>query len=710
MESWSRSACRWAVPVLGMALLVPGCGRRSPSNATEPKSEAPESPGGGAQVPAGPAARRGRLVVLGFDGVDPDWLDRWAEEGKLPHLKRLVEQLGGKGYRRLGSTNPPQSPVAWNTFATGTWPGEHGIYDFIRRELVSAPGGAPVRPAIGTTEVAFHEEGPPSARNLRSGVPFWKLLADEGVRVEALNVPYSFPPDPMRAGRMLSGLGVPDARGTNSTFTYVGTDVTPEQAKRPPGGGVLLPLRLRGGRGRFELDGPPLGSGAARAGVVFDVQAWPADPTTDLEHYKRVKERAKKEGFPVAGMRLRWQGRQIDLEANQWSDWQEVDFDVHGRKVRGIVRFRLLECTPRAVRLFVTPISFHPEEGWLPFSYPRAFAGQLVERLGRPYKTVGWDHDTSALNAGVLDEGAFLESVDRIERDRRRMLLGALERDDWDLLVWVSTSTDRVAHMFVRLTDPQHPMYDAQLAQRYGTAIEREYRRMDETVGEVLKRLRPEDTLLVLSDHGFHGFRRGLHLNQWLRQQGLLALKGDAEASSREFLLDVDWSRTKAYALGTGQIYLNLRGRERDGIVSAQDAEAVLERIRTGLLALRDEEQGGARVVRRVYLGREVFQGRRAAEAPDLQVAFAEGYRTSWETILGGVPAGLFADNDRKWSGDHAASDVEDTEGILIANRPLRERVAIVDLAPTALVYFGRTPPARYQGRSVFAEARGGGR
>ncbi len=693
----NRCLLLWGV---GGALALGGCGSRPASHA-KGKEGATARSGAGRGAPSS-SERRGRLVVLGFDGVDPDWVDRWRKEGKLPNLDRLVRSTGGEGYRKLGSTNPPQSPVAWTTFATGTQPGQHGIYDFIRRALVKEPDGPPVRPAIGTTEVAFHQAGPPSARNLRSGVPFWKLLADEGVRVRVLNVPYGFPPDPMRRGKMLSGLGVPDLRGTNSTFTLVGTDITEEDARHPPGGGVLLPLVLHEGRGAFAVQGPPLGSKGGRAEVRITMRAWPADVAVDPEGFHRLKERSKKEGFPVGGVRLEVGGRALDLLPHVWSEWVELRFDVRGRVVRGLVRFRLLECSPRAVRLFVTPVSLHPEERWLPFTYPAAFGAELAAALGRPYKTVGWDHDTSALNAGAIDEAAFLEDMDAVEQDRRAMLLDALQRDDWDLLIWVSTSTDRVAHMFYRLIDPRHPMYDEKLAKHYGGAIEREYRRMDETVGLVLERLGPHDTLLVLSDHGFHNFRRGLHLNQWLLRQGLLALEGGVRSSPRDFLLDVDWSRTKAYALGTGQIYLNLRGRERDGIVASEEVPELLDRIRKGLLALRDEERGGAPVVREVYLGREIFRGRRAADAPDLQVAFAEGYRTSWESILGGVPEGLFADNDRKWSGDHAASDVRDTEGVLISNRPLRAPVAIVDMAPTVFDYFGRETPPVFEGRSAW--------
>jgi predicted AlkP superfamily phosphohydrolase/phosphomutase len=615
-------------------------------------------------------------VILGFDGVDPRWLERWAAEGKLPNVAALQNRPGGRHYAPLRSTNPPQSPVAWTTFATGTEPGDHGIFDFIGRKL-QAEGPLPVLPMQGTSTFEVQPAGPPVARNLRTGEPFWKTLADDGVRVVALNVPYSFPPDPMVAGRMLSGLGVPDLRETNSTFTYAASDL--DVLERAVGGGVLVRMSVREGVGRFDLKGPSVPGAPSGTRMALPVEVRP----------------------DRGGLRVRIDGTETLVPLREASPFVEIEFRHEGTAVWGLVQFIALQVEP-ALRLFVTPISFHPARPYAPFTHPSAFALALVEDLHGFYKTVGWDHDTSALNEEVLDEALWLAEMDRHERQRAEMLWKRLTADDWDLLLWVSTSTDRVAHMFYRLIDPQHPRYDAALAARYGDAIEREYRRMDETLGRVLSALRPNDTLIVLSDHGFHNYRRGLHVNQWLRQNGFLELQG-GRTSGRDFLLDVDWSRTQAYALGTGQIYLNLRGRERDGIVNPADAAEVAARIRAGLLALRDSERGGAAVVREVYLGREIHRGARERDAPDLQMAFAENYRTSWETILGGAPEGLFADNPKKWSGDHAASDVSETPGILLTNRPfLAPSPGIVDIAPTALRHFGRTPPRRYRGRSIF--------
>jgi predicted AlkP superfamily phosphohydrolase/phosphomutase len=257
--------------------------------------------------------------------------------------------------------------------------------------------------------------------------------------------------------------------------------------------------------------------------------------------------------------------------------------------------------------------------------------------------------------------------------------------------------------MFYRLLDPAHPRHDAALAARYGDAVLDVYRRMDAVVADVAGRVGPETTLVVISDHGFHSYRRGLNVNTWLRDHGYLVQAsvppGREEA---DFFPGVDWGRTRAYALGTGQIYVNLRGREGRGTV-APGAEygAVLSAIARELEAEVDPATG-ERFVSRVYKGPEIFAGAAPERMPDLQIAFRDGYRTSWRTPLGGIPRALFEPNTRKWSGDHAASDVTDTPGVILASRRLRVAdPAIVDLAPTALAFLGVPVPAEMTGRPL---------
>lgn len=621
---------------------------------------------GGSRDAATAGPRRPRVVVLGFDGVDPRWVDEWIAD--LPNLAKL----GKRGARMpLRSTTPPQSPVAWTTFATGTEPGAHGIYDFIRRDP------ATYRPFVGTTQVETPRVGPPSARNLRKGEPFWTHLAKAGVKVVALNVPYSFPPDPMQDnGRMLSGLGVPDLRGTNSTFTLFGADVTEEEVAHPPAGGLVV--RIEDDAAAIEGPTRPDGSGRMTVPVRFSTSGASDACSVEAALPGGVRGRAAK---------------------GAWTDWLELSFQEGGRRARGIVKMLPLSCAP--LRVFMTPVNIHPRAPYLPITEPGAWAGELADELGL-FKTVGWDHDTSALNAEVMQDDTFLADVRVTEDKRLEMTLATIRRGDFDVLLSVWTGTDRVAHMFYRLLDREHPRWDAALAERLGNPIREQYRWMDRALGRIVEALRPDDVLLVMSDHGFHNYRRGLHVNTWLREKGYLVLREGAPTPPREFLLDVDWTRTKAYALGTGQIYLNVRGRERDGIVAAgAEYDALVAELRAGLEAVTDPAAGGARVVRRAYTRADSFRGADDAVAPDLQLAFADGYRTSWESILGGMPAGLFAPNGKKWSGDHSASDVAETSGILVSSvRPSRDDPAIVDFAPTLLGHFGVPVPAGLGGRS----------
>jgi len=271
----------------------------------------------------------------------------------------------------------------------------------------------------------------------------------------------------------------------------------------------------------------------------------------------------------------------------------------------------------------------------------------------------------------------------------------------------VFTQTDRVAHMFYRLLDPSHPLYDAALAARFGDAVLHVYQRMDGIVGEVRAKLGPDVPLIVMSDHGFHSYRTGLNVNTWLRAHGYLVQGNVAPGQENaDFFPGVDWSRTKAYALGTGQIYVNLRGREGRGIISAgKEYDALLDEIAKGLEAELDPATG-ERFVLKVYKGPETFAGAAPERMPDLQLAFRDGYRSSWRTPLGGIPRDLFEPNRRKWSGDHAASDAPDTPGIILASRKLPPgSPAIVDLAPTALRYLGVPVPPDMAGKALLERA-----
>jgi predicted AlkP superfamily phosphohydrolase/phosphomutase len=223
---------------------------------------------------------------------------------------------------------------------------------------------------------------------------------------------------------------------------------------------------------------------------------------------------------------------------------------------------------------------------------------------------------------------------------------------------------------------------------------------MDALVGRVMKHVDDQTVLFVLSDHGFCSFRRGINLNAWLHESGYLALKNGASESGPYFG-DVDWSRTRAYTFGLGGLYLNLMGREAEGVVRPAEQEALKQELIAKLNGLRDPDTG-EEGIRSVYATSALYDGPYLREAPDLIVGYSEGYRTSWGAAVGKVSAKVFEDNCKAWSGDHCV-DPELVPGVLFSNRKLdASDPGIEDMAPTALQLFGLERPAWMEGKAVF--------
>ena len=625
-----------------------------------------------------PSAKQ-RLIILGFDGVEPSLFESWASQNKLPHLQSLADT---GYYAHLGSTNPPNSPVAWSTFATGTNPGEHNIFDLIKRDpRTYLPNLATGR----TDDPEFDAQGrlvkPPSGISYRDGRSFWVLAGESGVRSAVLNLPYAFPPDHINKGRVLAALGTPDLRGTNSTFFYLATDLSRKEDGKSIAGGKLFKLQPSGSFLKASIEGPLDIAGKGRTRLKTPLRCTP-------------DSRSK-------SVRIQLQDQKHSVQEGHWSPWFTVQFQMTAHfTAKAICRFYVIQTSPE-VRLYLSPLSYDPRDPYIPISSPTDFCHRLAKTHGL-FKTVGWVHDTSALNSEKIGEQVFLEEMFSIMDWREKMTLAQLQKGNDDLFISVFTATDRAAHMFYRLLDSKHPRYDDQLAAQYGDALLRIYQKMDHVVGQVMAAVSQDDMLIVLSDHGFHSFRRGLHVNSWLAQNGFMTLKNGKSYSKKEFLEEVNWQQTQAYSLGTGQVYINLEGREGQGIVSPYgECEDVVDRIARGLEEFRDPKTG-EQVMLKTHKGHSIYHGKHLQEAPDIRLGFRDGYRTSWKTTLGGIPKELMADNTRKWSGDHAASDTQDTPGIIICNQKLaKDKPNIIDMAPTVLAHFEIPQPEEMTGEAL---------
>jgi len=399
-------------------------------------------------------------------------------------------------------------------------------------------------------------------------------------------------------------------------------------------------------------------------------------------------------------------GKVFTLGEKSWSDWVEWTFEVTpGFHVRAISKCYVHEAGEQ-VRLYMSCLQVHPAEAYLPISAPEAYSTALSGQHGL-FKTVGWSDDTKALQHDELTEDLFLEEAKANMTWQSLVALDELEAGQFDLFIAGWTSTDRVAHMFWRYRDKEHPKHEAGAPERFRRAIETVYAQMDDIVGKVMARLTPDDTLVVLSDHGFKSFRTEFSVNTWLARNGYLAVTGQTDSATaftdERFLQAIDWPRTKAYGLGLGSVFLNLSGREGKGTVAPDEAGVLLSELREGLMGVTDPESGTP-VFHDVYRGRDVYRGGCLAEAPDLQLGFRDGFQMSKSSASGAVPKDVFAPNDDKWSGEHAAADVHHAPGILFCNRPLASDPAIIDLGVTTLARLHVPIPDGYEGRDLQAQ------
>ncbi len=691
------------------------------------------------------AAEIPKVIILAFDGADMNLTKQWMQEGHLPNLDRL-QKTGC--FLPLLPPCPPQTPVSWASFSTGKNPGKTTIFDFLKRDpntympdfamnslskqpvlwgkwtpviiapsigvvlflivffslfltrhtkitsLVSSMGSA-----ITVCGIVFFmidrylpQEKPVVINNLR-GKTLWELSTEHGIKTRVIRFPNTFPPDPIEDGEILSGLGVPDIRGTMGTFSYYTSEHTAQSENTEMGGKVI---QITWSENRAET-------------IIYvprnKLFKRPPDeislPLTLEIIYK------SEHGKDTPQLKIETSGQTQVLQEGEWSDWFVLKFSFNPFiKMYGIARFHVVSLEP--LKLYLSPISFHPERPPLPISYPDRYAGDIARKIGL-YKTLGWTIDTWALNEERIDEDVFLEDTDFTVNKEIGILQGFLEQLDVRLYIQLFEFTDRIQHMFWRFREEDHPAYDAEKAEKYRNVIFAYYKKMDEIVGLVMGKMDTKTILFVCSDHGFSSFKKAVNYNTWLVKNGYMTLTSEGTIKEKtledlfgrgQFWPNVDWHNTKAYALGLGNIYINLQGREIYGSVRpGRQYEKLRDDLKQKLEAWIDGENG-KKPVRRVYKREEVYKEFDHNLVPDLIVANNNGYRVSWQTSLGGIPGKILEDNERNWSADHCSLDPEITKGIFLSNLKFDGNEAnIVDIFPTVLQLLHIPIPEDIDGR-----------
>lgn len=669
--------------------------------------------------------------------MDPNILSRMMDGGRMPNFSAVARQ---GAFRPLATAMPPQSPVAWSNLISGASPGKHQIFDFIHRRVKKPePGqtkvtGWPIEPFLSTAvtepdsswflrglnmeKISWGKEWEiplVSGKTVgqRHGSAFWDLLVGNGIKSHIYRIPANYPVSKASGSgeyRSISGMGTPDLLAGYGTFTKF----VENGRKRDPGGGKIRPITVINHKATAYLEGPDnflRKRVDAEGKTVKDLEMKlrleiARDPDSDLVKIMIPAEQAR---HPAGASPVDEPYQQVLLlRKGEWSDWVPIEFHTGvpwervlsaltlPTRLNGMVRFYIMDVHP-ALTIYVSPINIDPLRPANSVSEPSDFSMELAKDCGRFY-TVGIPEDTSALKSGAITEDEFLMIARLILDEKIVQYRRALERFDSGFLFFYFGSTDQLAHIFWRDRDPDHPGLLEGEMEKYGQVVETCYEEMDGLLGEALKVLNDADTVMVVSDHGFNSFRRGFNVNTWLLANEYLVLKDGV--SQKAGLGAIDWTQTRAYALGINSLYVNLKGRESTGIVEdGEERRKLLREIGDKLIEYRDID--GAQVVKTVYVTDDYYPGADREIAPDLLIGYASNYRGSWSTTLGGIPEDIVVDNLERWSGDHCvAADL--VPGIIVTNRKLKvDDPSLSDIGPTILDVFGIAKSADMTGRPL---------
>lgn len=573
-----------------------------------------------------------KVIILGFDGMDPNILQKGWESGRFPNLKKLADS----GYfSPLQTVVPPQSPVAWASFITGENPSKHGIYDFIERD-----------PLNYGLNLVF--SGNNQKTNTLNATPFWEVTTKNKIPVSVLFLPDTFEPPKSLTGEMIAGMGVPDVLGTQGTFTLFTTKKYPTTDYTWRGKVISVSNPSAGS--------PQQGSGQAGQVIKTNIEG-PKYSSGDSTTVAKIPLTIRVLSKDLVEVNI--QNQKFEVKKGDFSQWIRLEFSIDFfTKVKGIAKF-YLKSADLDTELYMSPINFDPETPFKPISTPKNFSAKLSKDMGM-YSTLGLPHDTWALEENVFDENAFLKQADSILAERRKIYYSKLDTYNNGILFAYFGMPDTISHMFWRfLSDPASPYHDT---------INQYYDKMDEIVGQTLKKMDRDTTLIVMSDHGFYSFDYEMNVNTFLMKQGYLVLK-DGAVGSGPLFDSVDWSRTRAYAAGYNSVFINISGRESEGIVDPKDVPLLQKEIVSKFMEEENPETH-AKIMKHVYTRDEMGISKDDVYAPDMVLGFYKGTRSSWDSAIGATTPDVIRKRTYKWSGDHLFDPTE-VPGVLLSNEKL---------------------------------------
>jgi predicted AlkP superfamily phosphohydrolase/phosphomutase len=585
---------------------------------------------------------------------------------------------------------PALSPVAWSSFITGMTPGGHGIADFIARnplnytpEFAIYQNTEPdLTISVGDVHLPLKGGGPV---NNRQGKPFWAYLTERDIPAWISKIPTNFPVEET-ATKAIAGMGTPDLVDSYGVFSYYTSDPFEDYPNLE--GGEILYVDVNSNVVHSNLLGP------------MNSLVTPKDTTTD-PYANTAKIPFTVYLDPKAdGARLDIQGQTILLKRGEYSPWVTVTFDllpVIG-SVQGIARFLLKGVAPH-FQLYVTPINIDPSAQAAPVTYPAEFGAEIARDIGA-FWTKGLPSDMKAFDHKVINDEEYVGQAELILQERMALFDHQWSRFESGLFYFYVSSTDQDTHMLWRNMDKTHPKHHESDV-RFAGWIPHLYEEMDKLVGKVLPAIDDTTLLLICSDHGFTQFARQFHLNTWLRDNGYLVLKDKAAKKEETSIFDVDWSQSAAYGVGFNGLYVNLQGREGEGIVPPEKVEQLTSKLARELEAVVDLETG-QHPIAKVYRREEMYTGPSTPMMPELLVGYTPGYRNASASVLGSTGKPTIDLNPWAWSGDHSMARDLVPGTLLSSQKAARANTSILDLPVTILEFFGIEKPEQMVGSSIF--------
>ncbi len=618
-------------------------------------------------------SQKGRkMIILGFDGMDPARVKRLLAAGRLPNIKKLAES---GVFTMMHSTVPAQSPVAWASFITGADPGVHGLFDFLHRNksnyFPEFAQSSTIDPSgfirVGTYQIPL-KSGKIVLK--REGKPFWDYLEENGIPATVFKIPANYPPSSSKQ-KTISGMGTPDLLGTYGIYTLYTSDEN-EAFKELSAANIFYAYENEEGEiENTSLPGP-------KNSLKKDA------PTVDIP-FKTYLDRQNRT------VRIDIQGKTILLAEKEYSEWVEVEFPLINlfSSIKGMVKFFLLSVEPN-FRLYISPIHISPLNPSLSISTPSDYSAELAKKVGL-FHTIGLPADTKALSNETFSLDDFLTQSNSVLAESSKIFdyyLNDFLKEQTGLLFFYFSSLDQGQHMLWAAEDSHHPYFQAKEAREFPDLIDELYVAMDREVKKVLTNAGKECAIIAVSDHGFAPFYYKVNINNWLAENGFLQTKNKELNSHFSIFDNVNWSESKAYSVGLNGLYLNLKEREANGIVTGQQKRKLLEEIKARLESWVDPLTQ-ERVINNAYISEDIFSKNCLDRAPDIILGFNRKFRIDDNSALGSFNEATVSENRNWWSGDHCLDPLV-VPATFLSSFAINKKVpAIIDITPTILKFFG---------------------